>query len=113
MAENDATKSASMVSEDSREQSDIPVIPEGFTALRAPSGQTFLIPTFLAGATCFAYHRENERNEISPDTAAGGVSLSFLAAYVYSWRHSFLIIDIGHSHIGIGAASLSIFRKAC
>lgn len=84
MAESKASKSAGMASEDSREDCNLPVIPEGFTALLAPSGQFFLIPTSLTGPTCFAYHRENERADIEPDTAAGGVSLPFLAAYVCS-----------------------------
>ena len=61
----------------SEEDSDSPAIPEGFSALAAPGGQHYLIPSLLADATSFAYYRENERKEVLPDTAAGGVSFSF------------------------------------
>jgi hypothetical protein len=61
----------------------IPEVPDGFTALTAPGGKTYLIPSFLTDATSFAYHRANERNGITLDTAAGGVSPEMLAAFVF------------------------------
>ena len=65
----------------SEEDSDFPTIPEGFSALAAPGGQHYLIPSFLVDATSFAYHWENERKELLPDTAAGGVSFSFFGGF--------------------------------
>ena len=89
----------------SSDYSDFPVIHEGFMTLKALNGQTYLIPSFLADATCFAYHRESNRIEIEPYNVAGGVSHSFLE------RHTYLIVGICHSHIGIQVESLKGCRK--
>jgi len=72
---------------DSSLEFNIPPIPAGFTSLRAPDGQIYLVPTFWVDATCYAYHRENEITGTLPDTAAGGVSEADFAAWVSNHRH--------------------------
>ena len=78
MADDTASKSARGAPDNLQpvvgleEDSDFPVIPEGFSALAAPGGQVYLIPSFLVDATSFAYHQENERKKVLPDTAASG-----------------------------------------
>jgi hypothetical protein len=74
-------------SSEKSENADFGTVPDGFTALTAPDGKEYLMPSFLNDATCFAYHRVNERNGIMPDTAAGGVSQDMLAAFVSNHRH--------------------------
>lgn len=86
MAENVASNfEASALREENQANAspelDIPTIPTGFTTLHSPQGKDYLIPTFLADATCYAYHRENELSKILPDTAAGGVGDAFFAAW--------------------------------
>ena len=78
MADNQLNKSVAdnLIQDQSEEESErgpYPA-PDGFTILTAPDGEKYMIPTFLGTATSYAYYREQAKDQIDLDNAAGGVS---------------------------------------
>jgi hypothetical protein len=57
--------------------------PDGFTVLVAPGGTKYLVPTFLTPATTYAYYRDEARDELGWENAAGGVSFELASRPLY------------------------------